>query len=255
EVSPTAEGDPQALDGLLGPLADRVRGAGAAKDHLQLLMSLLFLRASGAGYLPYLAQTRPPTDDAVAAYSWLLRIGDVVDRRLRVAVRHLTVLALHPKLDPVESSPWHSSTWPRHQADLIVMNPPFNGASSPGLHRSDADWPFGPPPPGNDNFAWLQHAFACLADGGRAAVVMPSNAGTSAHLRERAIRRAMLAYGAVECVLALPPQLFARTPIAVSVWILRKTKVPDGQVLLINARELGVVSRGRRILSAEDRAA
>jgi type I restriction enzyme M protein len=370
KVGLIGEGDPQALDALLGPLAGRVRGAGSAKDHLQLLMSLLFLRSGAPGFLSHLAQTRPATDDAAAACSWLVRIGDVVDRRLRdrgllpgmkevlaglqpvsvddvaqviclcgqlgrdafaqllaryeaesslksdqfftpdcvtqlvadllllgaspgqrlhdpyirggellaaVAARavdpvvvhgqspdreslrlagmQLAVSGLHPRLEPVASSPWHPGTWPRHQADVIVTNPPFNGTSSSGPYRAAADWPFGPPPPGNDNFAWLQHAFASLADGGRAAVVMPNSAATSAHSRERVIRRAMVKNGAVECVLALPPQLFARTPIAVSVWILRKEKVPHGQVLLVNARGLGKVSRGRRVLLDEDRAA
>lgn len=361
---------PEDLQELLGPLAGRVRGAGTSADYLQLLASLIFLKAAEPDTWWRLVHVMPTSGDADRAALLLTTIGETVDRRLRdfgllpgmkavfgglhpasiedlarvvhhcgrlgrevfplllaryeaeskldsnefftpddvaqvmaeilltgegpdrrlydpyarggellvaaagraaaladvrgdsphahtlrLAGMSLVVHGRRAKLHLVTGSPWHARTWPRQAADLIITNPPFNGTSSPGVQRVEEDWPFGPPPPGNDNFAWLQHVFASLAVGGRAAVVMPNTAGTSAHQRERGIRQGLVAQGAVECVIALPPKLFTGTPIAVSVWILRKTPHPDDQVLLINAHRLGTVAKGRRTLSAADRIA
>jgi type I restriction enzyme M protein len=130
--------------------------------------------------------------------------------------------------------------------DVVITNPPFNVAL--GEHARH-HWRYGPPPPGNANFAWLQHALAALSDAGRAAVITANGATFSRQPAERSIRAAMIEDGAVDCVVALPPGLFASTAIPVSLWILRKGGTAPGGVLLVDASELGETrSRSRRRL-------
>ncbi|MFE3545390.1 N-6 DNA methylase [Nocardia sp. NPDC059177] len=136
--------------------------------------------------------------------------------------------------------------------DVVMTNPPFNQRSSNDWPAPPGGWPFDAPPKKNGNFAWLQHVYASLDDGGRAAVVMPNQAGVSEDKAEHAIRAAMVEHGVVECVVALPPGLFPTTPVPVSVWFLaRRKEVPDS-VLLIDARAAGQKRGGRRRLSDQD---
>ncbi|MFJ1938053.1 N-6 DNA methylase [Kitasatospora sp. NPDC088160] len=134
-------------------------------------------------------------------------------------------------------------------ANFVLTNPPFNADTG----RIDSgNWRYGNPPASNDNFAWLQHVLSTLGAGGRAGVIMADNAAVSDQPRERAIRRAMVEDGVVECVLALPPQLFRGTAVSACAWFLT-TPSDRAEVHFINARELGeMVSRTRRQLSPDD---
>lgn len=152
-------------------------------------------------------------------------------------------LALHGAEDAVFQlgmeieGPGDGSRWPSG-LDWIVTNPPF----SQRLPASEGqrNWRYGPPGSRAD-FAWLQHVLDQLAPGGRAAVVMPAGAGfIGGHARQ--IRGAMVEDGALECVVSLPPQLFATTGIPVNIWILKR---PDGQreeVFFIDGSALGSMS-------------
>jgi type I restriction enzyme M protein len=120
---------------------------------------------------------------------------------------------------------------------------------------------FGPPPVGNANYAWLQHIFHHLAPHGFAGVVLANGSMSSQQSGEGEIRRAMIEAGAVDCMVALPGQLFYSTQIPACLWILakdrsnglvKKTKLRDrrGEVLFIDARKLGaLVDRTRRELT------
>jgi type I restriction enzyme M protein len=134
----------------------------------------------------------------------------------------------------------------------ILANPPFNLHMDPLRNRI---WPFGEPPAHNANFAWLQHVVTKLEAGGRAAVVMPNGAASVRGEGELAIRRAMIEAGTVECVIALPPQLFRFTGIPTMVWILRGVRATPAlrEILLIDARDLGdMIDRTKRRLGADD---
>ncbi|MGN9808141.1 N-6 DNA methylase [Micromonospora sp. BQ11] len=170
---------------------------------------------------------------------------------LRLAGMNLAVRGLQARLQHCTPASWVTVAWPRQKVDLILTNPPFNTGLLSKQRRGE-DWPFGPPPEGNDNFAWIQHILASLDSGGRAVVVMPNTAGTSANARERAIRKVLIDKGAVECVIALPRQLFPTTAIPVSVWLLTAPAEPRDQVLFINAQKLGTASKGQRTLSSID---
>ncbi|MGV9613248.1 N-6 DNA methylase [Nocardia xishanensis] len=138
------------------------------------------------------------------------------------------------------------------RADFVMTNPPFNQKTSGEWSAPDGGWPFGAPPKKNGNFAWLQHVFASLSDGGRAGVVMPNQAGVSEDKAELAIRAAMVEQGVVECVVALPPGLFATTPVPVSIWFLVRREEIRDSVLLIDARAAGQKKAGQRHLREQD---
>lgn len=147
------------------------------------------------------------------------------------------------------------------KADFILANPPFNISDWGGDRlRDDVRWKFGVPPVGNANYAWLQHIFHHLAPNGTAGVVLANGSMSSSQSGEGDIRKAMIEVDAVDCMVALPGQLFYSTQIPACLWFLARNKNPGrglrdrrGQVLFIDARKLGVlVDRTRRELTDEE---
>lgn len=151
--------------------------------------------------------------------------------------------------------------------DYILANPPFNISDWSGeLLREDRRWRFGVPPVGNANFAWIQHVYAHLSATGIAGVVMANGSMSSMSGGEGEIRRALVEGEAVDCMVALPGQLFFGTQIPACLWILAKdksngiakeAKLRDrrGEVLLIDARKMGALvpgSRKQKELSSEE---
>ncbi|MEU5339334.1 N-6 DNA methylase [Streptomyces sp. NPDC020766] len=175
---------------------------------------------------------------------------------LRLAGMHLMVQGVPARLETGSAAPWTELDQPSLTADRIFLNPPFNASVSAVRGRKPEQWPYGPPPPGNDNFAWIQYALGKLNPGGCAAVLMPNNALSSANGQEQYIRQSLVERGALECVIALPKQLFRGTAIPVSVWILRYAPGRRKEVLFVDARHMGVMqSRTRRILTEDNTAA
>ncbi|MFD3821432.1 N-6 DNA methylase [Streptomyces sp. NPDC058625] len=172
---------------------------------------------------------------------------------LRLAGMNLALHGVPVELEAGTAAPWNERGWPkRHRADLILTNPPFNAHGAVPKAREDIDWPYGPPPPGSSAFAWLQHVLVSLKDEGRACVVMPVSAGTSTDVREREIRSRLVEDGAVECIVALPPQLFSGAQVSVCLWFLRRSEVVGEEILFVDARDLGdKAARGPRVLSDE----
>ena len=156
---------------------------------------------------------------------------------------------------------FHKNALPDLRADYILANPPFNVSDWGGDRlRDDARWQFGVPPPGNANYAWLQHIHHHLAPNGRAGVVLANGSMSTQQSGEGDIRKAMLRADAVDCMVALPGQLFYSTQIPACLWFLTRNKNPGdglhdrrGQVLFIDARNMGrMIDRTRRELTAED---
>lgn len=140
--------------------------------------------------------------------------------------------------------------------DYILANPPFNVSDWGGeTLREDPRWVFGMPPAGNANYAWLQHILYHLKPAGMAGVVLANGSMSSCQSGEGTIRAAMLRADVVDCMVALPSQLFYSTQISACVWILAKNKKSStlrdrrGEVLFIDARRLGeMTDRTRRKL-------
>ena len=165
---------------------------------------------------------------------------------------------------------FHKDELPDLRADYVLANPPFNISDWGGERlRDDARWRYGIPPAGNANFAWLQHILHHLAPTGTAGVVLANGAMSSAQSGEGEIRRAMIegvagAPGVVDCMIALPGQLFYSTQIPACLWFLARDRANGtargkplrdrrDEVLFIDARKLGhMIDRTRRELSAED---
>jgi type I restriction enzyme M protein len=145
--------------------------------------------------------------------------------------------------------------------DFALANPPFNTSDWGGDRlREDPRWKFGVPPVGNANYAWLQHVLWHLAPNGTAGVVLANGSMSSTQSGEDTIRRNMVEGDVVDCMIALPGQLFYSTQIPACLWFLSRNKNPGGkwrdrrgEVLFVDARKLGhLVDRTRRELSDTD---
>ena len=156
---------------------------------------------------------------------------------------------------------FHKDEFPDLRFDYILANPPFNISDWGGERlREDVRWKFGVPPVGNANYAWLQHIYHHLAPNGVAGVVLANGSMSSNQSGEGDIRRAMIEADVVDCMVALPGQLFYSTQIPACLWFLSRNKNPGkglrdrrGQVLFIDARKMGVmVDRTRRELTDEE---
>jgi len=147
------------------------------------------------------------------------------------------------------------------KADYIIANPPFNISDWGGERlREDVRWKYGVPPASNANYAWLQHIVHHLAPNGTAGVVLANGSTSSNKNGEDEIRKAMIVDDVIDCMVALPGQIFYSTPSPASLWFITRNKNPGngwrdrrGEVLLINARRLGeFTERTQRELTNED---
>ena len=155
---------------------------------------------------------------------------------------------------------FHRDELPDLKADFILANPPFNISDWGGERLTeDVRWRHGTPPKGNANFAWLQHILHHLAPRGTAGVVLANGSMSSQQSGEGDIRKAMIEADVVDCMVALPSQLFFSTQIPACLWILARDKSANGhrdrrgEILFIDARKLGfMVDRVRREFRPED---
>ena len=146
------------------------------------------------------------------------------------------------------------------KADFILANPPFNVKEWGGENiREDKRWKYGVPPKGNANFAWVQHIVHHLAPGGIAGFVLANGSMSSSHSGEGEIRKNLIEAELVDCMVALPGQLFYSTQIPACLWFLTRDrgngKFRDrrGEILFIDARRMGrMVDRTHRELTDED---
>lgn len=136
---------------------------------------------------------------------------------------------------------------PDLRADYIMANPPFNMKEwDTGVSDDDPRWQYGKPPSGNANFAWLQHMLYHLAPGGSMGLLLANGSMSSNTNNEGIIRKALVENDLVECMVALPGQLFTNTQIPACIWFLTRNKKErkgfrdrSGEVLFIDARNLG----------------
>jgi type I restriction enzyme M protein len=155
---------------------------------------------------------------------------------------------------------FHNDRHPDLKADYILANPPFNVSDWRGeLLRDDKRWRFGAPPASNANFAWVQHIAHHLAPAGVAGFVLANGSMSSNQSGEGEIRKNLVEADLVDCMVALPGQLFYATQIPVCLWFLARDrkngKFRDrrGQMLFIDGRKLGqMVDRTHRELTDED---
>ena len=179
----------------------------------------------------------------------------------RLAVMNLALRGIEADFGPEHADTFRRDLHPDLRADYVLANPPFNDSD---WFRRDDDvrWQFGVPPKGNANFAWVQHFIHHLAPQGMAGFVLANGSMSSNQSGEGDIRRALIDADLVDCMVALPGQLFYSTQIPVCLWFLTKSKKADAkrgfrdrrkQTLFIDARKLGtLIDRVHRELLEAD---
>lgn len=175
----------------------------------------------------------------------------------KLAKMNLAIRGLEANLGKHNADSFHDDQHKTLKANYILANPPFNVSDWGGERlQDDARWVYGIPPVGNANYAWLQHMIHHLnPDGGVAGTVLANGSLSSTTATEGDIRTNMINGDVVECIVALPGQLFYSTGIPVSLWIMRKGKKGNsvGNILFIDARNLGhMVDRKIKELSDDD---
>ena len=176
----------------------------------------------------------------------------------RLAKMNLAIRGIEGQIAHGDS--FHNDRHPDLRADFILANPPFNVSDWGGERLTDDKrWQCGVPPKGNANFAWVQHIVHHLAPKGAAGIVLANGSMSSAQSGEGEIRKNLVEANLVDCMVALPGQLFYSTQIPACLWFLARDRHDGrfrdrrGEVLFIDARTLGrMVDRTHRELTDED---
>ncbi len=176
----------------------------------------------------------------------------------RLAKMNLAIRGIDARIAHGDS--FHADGHPDLRADYVLANPPFNDSDWRGdLLKDDKRWAFGVPPAGNANFAWVQHFIHHLAPAGMAGFVLANGSMSSSQSGEGEIRKAIVEADLVDCMVAMPGQLFYSTQIPVCLWFLARDRKGGrfrdrrGEILFLDARKLGtMVDRVHRELTAED---
>ena len=172
----------------------------------------------------------------------------------KLAQMNLAIRGIEADLGKFNADTFFNDCHPQLKADFILANPPFN-LSGWGQDKllDDVRWQYGTPPAGNANFAWLQHMIWHLAPNGRIGMVLANGSLSSQSGGEGEIRKNIINADLVDCIIAMPTQLFYTTQIPVSLWFLARNKKQKGKTLFIDARKMGkMVTRKLRELEDGD---
>jgi len=178
----------------------------------------------------------------------------------RLAKMNLAIRQIDNNLGKEHADSFHRDLHPDLKADFVLANPPFNDSDWRGdLLKDDKRWQYGTPPAGNANFAWVQHFAHHLAPRGLAGFVLANGSMSSNQSGEGEIRKNIIEADLVDCMVAMPGQLFYSTQIPVCLWFIARDKKNGrfrnrrGETLFIDARKLGtMIDRVHRELTDED---
>ena len=176
----------------------------------------------------------------------------------RLAKMNLAIRGIEGQINHGDS--FHNDRHPDLKADFILANPPFNVSDWGGERLvDDKRWQYGTPPKGNANFGWVQHMVYHLAPRGIVGFVLANGSMSSGQSGEGEIRKNLIEADLVDCMVALPGQLFYSTQIPACLWFLARDRKDGkfrdrrGAILFIDARKLGrMVDRTHRELTDED---
>lgn len=170
----------------------------------------------------------------------------------QLAAMNMVIRGIDFNFGKIPASTYTHDQHPDLRADFVMANPPFNMKEwDTGVDENDQRWQYGKPPSGNANFAWLQHMLYHTAPNGSLGLLLANGSMSSNSSGEGDIRRALIEEDLVECMVALPGQLFTNTQIPACIWFLtknkgertsaagRKLRSRKGEVLFIDARNLG----------------
>ena len=170
----------------------------------------------------------------------------------RLAKMNLAIRGIEGQI--AHGNSFHNDRHPDLKADFILANPPFNVSDWGGERLADDKrWRYGVPPKGNANFAWVQHMVHHLAPSGVAGFVLANGSMSSNQSGEGEIRKNLIEADLVDCMVALPGQLFYSTQIPACLWFLARRRKRGGEILFIDARKLGrMVDRTHRELTDDE---
>lgn len=195
------------------------------------------------------------------------RLGDVAiygqesnPTTWKLAKMNLAIRGFDGDLGPENADTFHRDLHPDLKADFVIANPPFNMSDWGGERlREDTRWKFGTPPVGNANYAWIQHMVHHLAPHGIAGFVLANGSMSSNQSGEGEIRKKLVEADLIDCMVALPGQLFYSTQIPVCLWFISRDKRNHsfrdrrGETLFIDARKMGtMISRVQKDLTEAD---
>ena len=176
----------------------------------------------------------------------------------RLAKMNLAIRGIDAKIELGDT--FHDDKHKDLKADYIIANPPFNISDWGGEQLQDSHlWKYGVPPTGNANYGWLQLFLNKLSPNGTAGIVLANGAMTSSSGGENEIRKNLITEGLVDCMVALPTQLFYNTQIPACLWFLARNRTNHkfrnrkGEILFIDARNTGtLISRKNKAFTDED---
>ncbi len=179
----------------------------------------------------------------------------------KLAKMNLAIRGIDAKIELGDT--FMNDRFPELKVDYVIANPPFNVSDYSINSAETHKWKYGTPPQGNANYAWLQHFVSKLAPYGVAGIVLANGSMSSEIATEGEIRKAMIEADLVDCMVALPSQLFYNTQIPACLWFLSRNKTETtkfrnrtNEILFIDAREYGsMISRKQRELTDKDIAA
>jgi type I restriction enzyme M protein len=170
----------------------------------------------------------------------------------QLAAMNMVIRGIDFNFGKQPASTYTNDQHPDLRADFVMANPPFNMKEwDTGVDENDARWQYGKPPSANANFAWLQHMLYHLAPNGSLGLLLSNGSMSSSASGEGAIRQTLIEADLIECMVALPGQVFTNTQIPACIWFLtrnkserisaagRKLRNRKGEVLFIDARNLG----------------
>lgn len=178
----------------------------------------------------------------------------------RLCKMNLAIRGIDSNIGPQNADSFHKDLHKDLKADFILANPPFNISDWGGERlKEDSRWTYGVPPAGNANFGWVQHMVHHLSPSGIAGYVLANGSMSSNQSGEGDIRKALVDKDLIDCMIALPGQLFYTTQIPVCLWFLARNKKNGKfrdrrkETLFIDARKLGqLIDRTHRELSDEE---
>ncbi|MCG3175190.1 MAG: hypothetical protein MOGMAGMI_00112 [Candidatus Omnitrophica bacterium] len=178
----------------------------------------------------------------------------------RLAKMNMAIRGIEANLGPHNADTFHNDLHKDLKADFILANPPFNldGWGADRL-RGDVRWKYGEPPDRNANFGWIQHMIHHLSLSGITGFVMANGSMSSNQSGEGEIRKKIIEADLVDCMIALPGQLFYGAMIPACLWFLvrnkkdKKYRDRSGETLFIDARNMShLVDRVHRELSDDE---
>ena len=172
----------------------------------------------------------------------------------KMCIMNLAIRGIEANLGQYNADTFTNDQHKTLKADYVLANPPFNMDWPQSQVKDDVRWKYGLPPAGNANYAWMQHMIHHLAPEGKLGLVLANGSLSSQASGEGDIRQKIIEEDdLVECIIAMPPQLFYTTQIPVCLWFISRNKKRSKETLFIDARNMGsMVTRKLKELSNTD---